>query len=187
MNPIIIPKNHTNKNDEFYLKFINNTEFDYFIRKSNIINTISKIKKNNIKNSEFVIHNFLYFVYRLIESNYFIPNLEYSEGGKPISGYEFINKNNSELLGVYHIHLSKIDNSIIVWYLVLTSKGISIKFEYLIHPGDDYKTIIKDIYKRNDDGYHFTKNEYFIKLNKLLNFNVQEKLITKFKNFLKIT
>lgn len=186
MNPIVIPKNHVNKNREWYYLFIKDEikNYQYKIDNRNIYNIVEQIENNNnYNNSNFIIHNFLYFLYKLILSDKNTPILTLLEGGVPNSGIEFINKNTSELLGIFHIHLSGIDNSVIIWYPTVDRSGVSLKFEYHIHPSDDYEKILSDIYKRDDNGYHFEYCDYFINLKKLLDFTIKENNILKFKDF----
>ncbi len=59
--------------------------------------------------------------------------------------------------------------------------------EYLKHPpqNDNYRTIISDIYKRDDDGYNYNFNEYFIKLFNILNFDINENKILNFLSYIK--
>ena len=53
---------------------------------SNIESIITSIEKNNPKNSIYIIHNFLYFIYRFIECNDYYPDLQPNEGGVPNGG-----------------------------------------------------------------------------------------------------
>lgn len=82
MSPIKIPKNHLNKNIEFYFDFIKNNNCIYILNYKNIDNIIIKIYKNNIKkDAEYIEHNFLYFLYIFINCNKFCPDLNLNIGG----------------------------------------------------------------------------------------------------------
>ena len=99
----------------------------------------------------------------------------------PSNGIEFYNKQTHKYLGIYHIHLSNIDKSVLLWYFKYNENGIFVHFEYIIHPNDDYKQILKDIYNRNDDGFNFSENCYFME--KHLKENI---FIKTFEDFNKI-
>jgi len=189
MNPITIPKNYLNKHKDFYINYIRNSKTDFRITLSNIQNIINSItKNNNIKNSDLIVENFLYFVYRFIDCDNEYPNLKLSEGGVPLNGIEMYNFNTRKYLSIYHIHLSEIDKSVILWYIKFNKNGFTVQFEYLKHPDDDYKSIIEEIYNRNDDGYNFSEGDYFKNLKNITETNIKEKFIfiktfEKFCNF----
>ena len=58
--------------------------------------------------------------------------------------------------------------------------------EAMISSTDSYKTIIKEIYQRNDKGFNETEVDYFIDIQHILNFDINENLIMTFKDFIKI-
>lgn len=186
MNPIRIPNKYKFTKRDWYLNEIKNSKFPFKIDKRDIFNILKNISENNsINDAEHTSLNFLYFIFRLFQSNDVIPDLFYEEGGKPKNGYELKNPKTLELLGVYHIHLATVDESIIIWYPTFDNKnGTLLKFLYLKHPSDNYKNILTQIYNSNNDGFHLEKRTHFIYLKNLLNFNINESLrIRKFGEF----
>jgi hypothetical protein len=172
MNQIRIPKKFKNKDQIFILTKIADVKNIFLFDIENI-----HLILNQLKNNEDEILNLLYFIYKLLESKEFTPNLEKKENSKPRSGYEFLVKSSSKRYGIYHAHL---EYGVILWYFKSLKNTIFIHFEYMAHPKDDYRSIIQNIYNRNDGGYNFSENEYFYKLKKL----IKEKLIIKFSDFL---
>ena len=179
---IIIPKNHQNNDITFYKKYIEKNTSKYIISSNNVNCVTDEILLKNIKeNSLLIIRKFLYFIYRFIQSDYYYPELTIDENWIPSNGFEFYNKKSSRQLGIYHFHLSEIDNSVIVYYFTYNSDGIKVIFEYYTHPNDDYKQILYDIYNRNDDGFNFGEEKYFKDIKNIL----QENMIIRFKDFIK--
>lgn len=121
-----------------------NDSFDF--NDENISENISIINKYN---NEKLYKVFIASIKKILE-NYKTPNLlnQY----KPKDGFEFIDKNNNETLGIYHSHLIKINSQliVIVWYLKINDKDIyEIFIETINHPKDDYKSILKKIKEDN--------------------------------------
>lgn len=50
---------------------------------------------------------------------------------------------------------------ILIWYVEKdSSNNLNLKIEYIKHPNDNYKLVLKNIYK-NTDGFNIITNEYF--------------------------
>ena len=190
MNPIIIPKNEINKPISFYKTYLKKSQVSFLLNLDEIESIIKQIKtKNNYTNSLFIIKNLYYFLYKYIQNNDPTEPLDNNDGGKPKDGFEFFNKNTTNGYGIYHCHLSGIDNSILIWYPIANENGYFLKIKYLIHPENNigYNKIIKKIYNNNDDGYHIGYYKYFSELDNILSddtYDINEKIITKFKKFI---
>jgi len=183
MNPIILPKNFLSKSlDDLYSEYkINKKNLIYKIDNRNIDNIFSIIENSN---SEFncinIQKNLLFFLIELCKSNDIENPLSTINGGVPNDGIEFINKKTMESLGVYHCHISNIDNSVLIWYIEFED-DISIKFEYLApHPSDNYKDILKKIYE-NVNSYNIFTCEFLKDKKRLL----YENIIIRFNSYLK--
>jgi hypothetical protein len=187
MNPIIIPNNFVNKSNDFYINFININSSFYSIKYyNNIIPIINKIKhNNNFINSNLIIQNFFYFLYKYVRNNDTTNPLDENDGGKPDGGFELINKDTNNGYGIYHCHLSKIDSSILLWYPTINRNKRFIQIDYLPkHPTDfGYEQYVKDIYYNNDGGYHIEKFQLFSELHHLLPDYLYENKILKFNEF----
>jgi len=176
MNIAKIPKPFKNYENAWFINFINTFKFISFdINKLEIAKLIDLSNESNIKIILYTIHQML--VCDSINPPTINP--------KPTNGIELKNPNTSELFGIYHIHLN--DGFVLLWYLIWNESGQHIKFNYLKHPpsNDNYKTIIKEIYKRNDDGYNLDIESYFINSQHILNSYINEKIIMTFKDFIK--
>jgi hypothetical protein len=163
--------NEYRKFDANYFKnFINTKKSDFIFDIDNIL---------IIKNSRNLLLS-LYIIHLISISNDISAN---NINPKPLNGIQLINPENNKLIGIYHAHLN--DNFILIWYLCWNENGYIIKFEYLIHPpaNDNYQSIIKEIYKRNDDGFNLELNDYFINLNNIVNFNINEDVL-KFNQYI---
>lgn len=168
-----IPKEFKKYNYSFYYNFIKSYKDSLFQIDNKSLLALLNIDSNNIVLS-------FYVIYQILISNDLSPS---SLNPKPSNGIELTNPNTKKLLGIYHIHLDS--GYVLLWYLRWDEKGHFINFEYIKHPpsNDNYETIIKNIYKRNDDGFNIELNDYFINLYKILNFNINERILnfSKFK------
>jgi hypothetical protein len=125
-----------------------------------------------LKYSDETFIKIIYFLYHLKQNlNYdkfnFIPTEDIS---KPNNGFEFINKKENNKLGVYHTHINEKDKTVLIWYLIWNAETFYLKFDIIIHPRDDYKNYIKNIYLNEIDGFNSNIEyfEYFINLNHIL-------------------
>ena len=193
MNPIIIPQSYVNKSFDFYIDYIKNNPATFSIRYDNNIKPIiNDIRHNNNRtNSNFIIQNLLYFLYRYTIEDNIINPLDRIDGGRPKEGFELFNKFKGKGTGfdygVYHCHLSSLDSSILIWYPIITDNmKYFLQIEYLIHPKNHlgYVKYVKDIYYRNDGGYHNDKFDYFSELHHLLSNILYENKIMKFDEYL---
>ena len=176
MNAVKIPLPFKSYDNSWFINFITTYKSNYFeVRKSELVNIINLADESNIK----II---LYVIYQIILNDLIDPS---SINPKP-NGIELKNPNTLVPLGIYHIHLN--DGYVLLWYLIWNKNNKIIKFEYLQHPprNDNYKTIIKEIYQRNDKGFNETEVDYFIDIQHILNFDINENLIMTFKDFIKI-
>jgi len=159
---------------EWFYNVIKSQKSSIYLINKEILNEILLIE--NLENLKLV----LYIIYKILIQNSLTPNISPT----PSNGIEFKNPNSNEYLGIYHAHLN--DGYVLIWYLIYNEYGYCLNFDYIKHPpaNDNYKTIIKDIYGRNDDGFNLEYDEYFINLFNILNFDIKEIKILKFKEYL---
>ena len=171
MNVIKIPRNYKQYDILFFFNFIKTyTESKYIINKQQI-NNISKI--DNYDNQQLI----LYVIYEILISD----NLVAPVFPTPNNGMKLIINKDKESFhsGIYHAHLN--DEYVLIWYITWDEYGVHLNLEYLKHPSDDYKSLIKRIYKV-EYGYNENYYDYFINISKI----IKENIITKFKRFLQI-
>lgn len=173
MRIVRIPKEFRGYDYKFYLNFIKTYKESSFLIDSKSLNSLLEIDTKNITLS-------FYVIYQIILGDSLSPN---SINPKPSNGIELRNPNTKDLFGIYHVHLEM--GYVLLWYLTWNRRGYTIKFDYLPHPppNDNYETIIKNIYTKNDDGFNIDMGDYFINLFKILNFDISEHIILRFKNF----
>jgi len=191
MNPIKIPNNFINNSyQELYdycVEFIKqDKELIFKIKPSNILSILDQID-SNYKKSDDSKKNFLYFLYKYVKNNDISNPLNYSDGGKPKLGFEFLNKESNFGYGIFHCHLSEINQSILIWYPIILNKGWYIQLNYLpYHPTNfEYENIVKNIYYKNDSGFHYNESDIFFNLKNLLPNDLYENKILNFNEFIK--
>lgn len=137
--------------------------------------TLNIINDINNNDNKLLIY---YIIYRIISDN----DLNVSDIITPKNGLSFRDLKSKESLGIYHAHLN--DYMVLIWYINKYDDGYELNIEYIKHPNDMYKNILKKIYNLNNSfhlyEYDYMKNLY---INSYLNEN---KYILSFWNFLKI-
>ena len=117
-----------------------------------------------------------YIVYRILESDTILPDIY----DRPRSGLEFLDKNNSEEMYIFHAHLK--NEMILIWYIDYINGDYYLRLKYLKHP-NSYKDILKEIYS-DKNSYDMRKNKYLKDI--LSNSYLNEKYsILNFNDFLK--
>ena len=89
MRPIILPRNHIYKDQDFYYSFLEDNKFlsSFKIDNRNYKDIILIIQSNNNPHdSKYVIHNFLYFLYCFVKIDDITNPLPKESGGMPKDG-----------------------------------------------------------------------------------------------------
>lgn len=156
------------------LNKIINIQNSYYFIEPDTLNEFLDI--DNYKNSKLI----LYTIYTILKSNNLTPT---ELQPTPQHGLQLSNPTTKESYGIYHLHLR--NKYILIWYLVITPEhGNTIKLEYLPHPPpkDDYRTIVKDIYSRDDFGYNSDIGELFTNIPNII--KESKKYISLYKTFI---
>lgn len=96
-----------------------------------------------------------YVIYRIILENKIDPSINPT----PKNGLLFSDLKTKKSLGIYHCHL--FGDMVLIWYVTKDSNdNINLEIEYIKHPDDNYKTILKQIYK-NPNGWNLYSKKYF--------------------------
>jgi hypothetical protein len=97
-----------------------------------------------------------YVLYKIITEN----KLHINVSPIPKNGLSFIDLNNKPTsLGIYHCHLN--NSKVLIWYVTKdSSNNLNLEIEYIDHPSDDYKQVLKNIYE-NTQGYNTITGQYF--------------------------
>jgi hypothetical protein len=193
MNPIKIPNNILDIIEIYYNDVYNrNLNISFPFIDSEIKTIIKEIKKNNnYKNVIQVKYNFMFFITQFILTDDMKNPLDYNKyGGFPKNGFEFCRQtkkfNRTIQYGIFHCHLSELDNSILIWYPILSDDDDQwyMHIEYMKHPSDsEYDLLFNRIYNKSDNGWNIHYNKYFSKLKYLLD-TINENKILNFKEFL---
>jgi len=171
MNKVILEGDLNNKKIKYFIKRISNNKSDFEISNS-LKKDISLIPN---RGDQQIIY---YVLYKIITEN----KLDIDISPTPNNGLSFTdydNKPNS--LGIYHCHLN--NNKVLIWYVEKVSTNIlNLEIEYIDHPTDDYKSVLKNIYK-NTNGYNTITNQYF--KNYRSKTYLKDSFIQKWLNFIK--
>lgn len=96
-----------------------------------------------------------YVIYRIILENKIDPSINPT----PKNGLLFSDLKTKKSLGIYHCHL--FGDMVLIWYVTKDSNdNINLEIEYIKHSDDNYKTILKQIYK-NPNGWNLYSKKYF--------------------------
>jgi len=173
MNKVIIENDLNNEDQAFF-----NKSFAKNKSKFNLSKELLKFV-NNIQNrgDRQIIY---YVIYRIITDKD-IVNIGISPTpNKGLSFIDYDNKPNS--LGIYHCHLN--NNKVLIWYVSKDANDIlNLEIEYIDHPTDDYKSVLKNIYT-NTNGYNTITNQYF--KNYRSKTYLKDSFIQKWLNFIKL-
>ena len=187
MNNIIIPDYYKQKDTEWFIDriqfFSKKVEFGYDI--NNIEKILNHIEQSyNLSQSYFKQKQILYLIFSLFKNNNFEEPFGIgNKNGKPYKydKYAFQGKQRKISLGIYHAHISNIDEDILIWYFTLYyNSELDIHFEYMKHP-KYYKSIIKRIYNI-EHGFNMDEGEFFENLRYLIDKNVysiEKKILEK--------
>lgn len=138
---------------------LNSKDYKWF-KKKLLLNksdfNVSKLPKiiENIENRG--DRQIIYYVfYRIITENKIDPLINPT----PKNGLLFSDLKTKKSLGIYHCHL--FGDMVLIWFVTKdTNDNLNLEIEYIKHPGDNYKTILKQIYK-NPNGWNLYSKKYF--------------------------
>ena len=138
---------------------LNSKDYKWF-KKKLLLNksdfNVSKLPKiiENIENRG--DRQIIYYVfYRIITENKIDPLINPT----PKNGLLFSDLKTKKSLGIYHCHL--FGDMVLIWFVTKdTNDNLNLEIEYIKHPGDNYKTILKQIYK-NPNGWNLYSTKYF--------------------------
>lgn len=149
MNKVIIEPDLNIKDQSFFNKSFAKNRSIFDISKDIII----FVNSLNNRGDRQIIY---YVLYKIITENRLDVNISPTpNNGLLFTDYD--NKGNS--LEIFHCHLN--NDMILIWYVEKdSSNNLNLKIEYIKHPNDNYKLVLKNIYK-NTDGFNIITNEYF--------------------------
>jgi hypothetical protein len=169
MNKVILESDLNDKKIKYFIKRISNNKSDFEIPKS-LMKDISLIQN---RGDQQIIY---YVLYKIITENKLHVNIS----PKPNKGLLFTDYDNKpNTLEIFHCHLN--NNKVLIWYVSKDSNNnLNLEIEYIDHPDDDYKSVLKNIYK-NTDGYNTIINQYF--KNYISKTYLKDSFIQKWFNF----
>jgi len=172
MNKVIIENDLNNEDQAFF-----NKSFAKNKSKFNLSKELLKFV-NNIQNrgDRQIIY---YVIYKIITENKLHVNIS----PRPNKGLLFTDYDNKpNTLEIFHCHLN--NNKVLIWYVEKDYNDIlNLEIEYIDHPTDDYKFVLKNIYK-NTNGYNTITNQYF--KNYRSKTYLKDSFIQKWLNFIKL-
>ena len=150
MPRVLIEDSLNNKDQSFYNKSFSKNKSQFKLSKS-LINFVNNIEN---KGDRQIIY---YVIYRIITEN----KIDTSINPTPKNGLLFSDLKTKKSLGIYHCHL--FGDMVLIWYVTKDSNdNLNLEIEYIKHPTDidNYKTILKQIYK-NPNGWNLYSKNYF--------------------------
>ena len=172
MPKVIIESELNIKEQKFFNKafFKNNSNFEL---SKDLLKYVNDIENRGDRQ---IIY---YVIYRIITENKIDPSINPT----PKNGLLFSDLKSKKSLGIYHCHL--FGDMVLIWYVIKDSNNnLNLEIKYVKHPAttDNYKTILKNIYK-NTNGFNLYTGKYFKDY-----FNttyLKEYFIQKWFNFIK--
>ncbi len=172
MNKVIIEDELNIKEQKFFNKAFAKNNSNFKLSKD-LLKYVNDIENRGDRQ---IIY---YIIYRIITENKIDPSINPT----PKNGLLFSDLKNKKSLGIYHCHL--FGDMVLIWYVAKDSDdNLNLEIKYVKHPvtTDNYKTILKNIYK-NTNGFNLYTGKYFKDY-----FNttyLKEDFIQKWFNFIK--
>jgi hypothetical protein len=149
VNKVIIEDELNVKEQVFFNKSFTKNKSNFILSKE-LIKEVNDIENRGDRQ---IIY---YVLYKIITDN----KLDINISPTPKNGILFTDlKNKPNSLEIFHCHLN--NSKVLIWYVTKDQNDIlNLEIKYIDHPSDDYKSILKNIYK-NTDGFNTITNEYF--------------------------
>ena len=149
MNKVIVEPELNIKEKPFFNKEFSKNKSDFKLSK-NLLKFVNEIENRGDRQ---IIY---YVIYKIITEG----KLDIDISPTPKNGLSFTDLDNKpKSLGIYHCHLN--NSKVLIWYVSKDSdNNINLEIQYINHPSDDYKSVLKYIYE-NTDGYNTVTNQYF--------------------------
>ena len=124
LNAIILPKDCVGKDIQLFKEEIQKYKPSIKIDNNNLNKILSKVDNEfeyNYTDRNNITKNILFFILNYYKNDDIFNPIDNSKyGGMPKDGFEFVDKSKGSRigLGIFHCHLSNINNSVLIWYLI---------------------------------------------------------------------